>query len=225
MVGIYKITSPTKKVYIGQSVDIRKRYSVYKTLRCKAQPIIYKSILKYGFDKHKFEILCECDISELNDKERYYQDIFSSVGKNGLNCSLTKSSDRSGGHSEETKLKISLSHKGKILTIEHKNKLSKIKIGKVLSEEHKNKISESNKGKVISEETKNKMSESSKGKKMSKEACKKMSEWRKKIILNTQTGIFYLGVEDAAKSINMKYTSLYNNMNGRYKNKTPLIYV
>jgi group I intron endonuclease len=80
MIGIYKITSPTKKIYIGQSVNIEKRILSYKGLHCKNQTIIYNSLKKYGVDKHKFEILCECEISELNDKERYYQDLYSAIG-------------------------------------------------------------------------------------------------------------------------------------------------
>lgn len=61
MIGIYKITSPTKKVYIGQSVNIERRFLVYKKLNCKKQPRLYDSFRKYGVDKHKFEILCECE--------------------------------------------------------------------------------------------------------------------------------------------------------------------
>lgn len=108
MIGIYKITSPSKRIYIGQSINIEKRFKHYKRLSCKKQVILYSSFLKYGVDKHKFEILCECEISELNDKERYYQDLYSVITKNGLNCILTKSSDRSGNISELTKIKMCL---------------------------------------------------------------------------------------------------------------------
>jgi len=33
--GIYKITSPTNKVYIGQSTNILFRFRAYKRLNCK----------------------------------------------------------------------------------------------------------------------------------------------------------------------------------------------
>ena len=107
MIGIYKITSPTGKIYIGQSVNIRKRMLKYKNLNCKSQSILYKSILKYGWCNHIFEVIEECDIELLNNKERFYQDIFDATGKNGLNCMLTKTNDRSGFHSQETKQKLS----------------------------------------------------------------------------------------------------------------------
>lgn len=72
MVGIYKITSPSGKIYIGQSVDILSRINKYKNAKCITQPIILKSILKYGWENHLFEIVLECEKSELNEKERYY---------------------------------------------------------------------------------------------------------------------------------------------------------
>ena len=52
MIGIYKITSPTKKVYIGQSVDIEKRFYTYKKMLCKQQVKLYNSFQKYGVDKN-----------------------------------------------------------------------------------------------------------------------------------------------------------------------------
>lgn len=237
MIGIYKITSPTKKVYIGQSTNIKKRFSHYKGLNCKRQPIIYNSLLKYGVEKHKFEILCECSVEELNDKERYYQDVFSVIGKNGLNCSLTKTSDRSGKHSEETKFKLSKAHKGKKLSEETKLKMSKIRKGKPRLEETKLKISIGNKnsknflGKKHSEKTKFKMSNAKKGnkhnlgKKYSEEHKIKISEGRKKIILNIETGIFYFGVKEASEIININIWTLHGYLNGQRLNKTNLIYV
>lgn len=111
MIGIYKITSPTKKVYVGQSIDIEKRFSIYKRLTCKGQIKLYNSFVKHGVENHLFEILCECNIHELNEKERYYQDLYSCVGKNGLNLKLTKTTDRNCQISNETKLKISISNR------------------------------------------------------------------------------------------------------------------
>ena len=229
MIGIYKITSPTNKVYIGQSIEIENRFKNYKKLSCKQQKIIYKSFLKYGVEKHKFEIICECELNELNDKERYYQDIFSAMGVNGMNCKLTKSSDKNGKHSEETKLKIGLGNKGKIISEEHKIKISNFKKGTKLSESTKNKISKSikgkNLGKIFSENHKRKISESNKGKIISEETKNKMSESQKKIILNTQTGIFYLGAKEASESINMKINTLRKKLNGILINETSLIYI
>lgn len=173
MIGIYKITSPTKKVYIGQSIDIKKRFGQYKKMDCKGQKILYRSFLKHGVEKHFFEILLQCEINELNNKERYFQDLYSAISKNGLNCKLTKSSDKSGKLSEETKAlmrrKRDLSSEQRLkmrenLKIQQLNdpnwfkKCTKGIVGRKKTNEEKLKISIAHTGKKFSKETKLKMS-------------------------------------------------------------------
>ena len=197
MVGIYKITSPSGKIYIGQSVNIEGRISKYRTARCFTQRILLRSIQKYGWDNHKLEIVLECKTEELNHYERYYQDLYDCIGKNGLNCMLTTTDTKSGKASESTiailtgrKLPESTRQKmrDKKLSTETKTKISKSNIGRIVSEKTRSKISESNKGKkrtqeyidkmklrVVSEETKLKLSIASKGKKASEETKLKLS--------------------------------------------------
>lgn len=141
--GIYKITSPTNKIYIGQSIDIIKRWQKYYNLNCKQQCKIYASLLKYGPNKHNFEIICQCDRSELNNLEKYYIDLYKCFNTdNGLNLldggNLNKFSD-------ETRKKMSLSKIGKtrIISKEHREKLSKAKKGKMFSDKHKLNLSKS----------------------------------------------------------------------------------
>ena len=88
MTGIYKITNPKGKVYIGKSINIKKRFYQYKKSLGKGQTILNRSFLKYGIEKHTFEIVCLCDYEELNNLERYYQLLFSCIGENGLNIML-----------------------------------------------------------------------------------------------------------------------------------------
>ena len=166
MIGIYKITSPSGKIYIGQSVNILSRINKYKTARCITQPIILKSILKYGWENHVFEIVCECEQFELNEKERYYQEMFDCIGKNGLNCMLTHTRTKSGKARQETIDKLT----GRKLPESTREKMR----NKKLSEETKRKISQSNTGRVMSEETKRKISESNSGKKRTQEYIDKM---------------------------------------------------
>ena len=123
MVGIYKITSPSGKVYIGQTINIQRRFKTYKSLKCKEQPKLYNSLLKYGVENHRFEVIGEFMKSELTKYERYFQEMFDSTGINGLNCSLVATDEFSGEHSEETKNKMSKSAKGKKKTAEHIAKL------------------------------------------------------------------------------------------------------
>ena len=112
MVGIYKITSPSNKIYIGQSINIEKRKNQYiKPSRSCIGPKLYNSINKYGWENHIHEIIEECSIEELNKKEVFYkQQILNKLGwENILFCELY---DRGGGpKSKETKLKQSISQK------------------------------------------------------------------------------------------------------------------
>ena len=77
--SIYKITSPSGKVYIGQSCQVQERIKWYK--RCASdQPAIYNSIKKYGYDNHIFEILFNnLTKDEVNQKEieliKVYKDL------------------------------------------------------------------------------------------------------------------------------------------------------
>lgn len=83
--GIYKITSPTNKIYIGQSKNIYKRWNSYKSLNCKSQPYLYNSLRKHKVKNHKFEIICECEECCLLDYEEDYIYLFNS---NNPNCGL-----------------------------------------------------------------------------------------------------------------------------------------
>jgi group I intron endonuclease len=109
--GIYKITSPSKKIYIGQSIDVNKRWNHhYKKLHCKHQNFLYHSLIKYGVEKHKFEVIHECLPEELNKLEEYYIELFQCFNsKFGLN--LKRGGKSNGSWSDESKLKLSNSQK------------------------------------------------------------------------------------------------------------------
>jgi group I intron endonuclease len=84
--GIYKITSPTNKIYIGKSKNIYIRWQSYKSLNCKTQIKIYNSLKKHGVENHTFEIIHICLLNELNALEKYYINYFDCCNsKTGLN--------------------------------------------------------------------------------------------------------------------------------------------
>lgn len=196
MIGIYKITSPSGKIYIGQSINIERRFNQYKKLMCKNQPLLYKSFLKYNVNNHIFEVIEECEFKQLNIKERYYQDLYNVVSITGLNCTLQDTDVLPRVMSEETKQKLSnriilqktrdkisktlLGHTGHFLNKKHtelsKKKISESNRGKVHSEETCKKISNSHKGKTLSQITKEKIRIGNIGKGMSVENRKKVSE-------------------------------------------------
>lgn len=89
--GIYKITNKiNNKIYIGQSIDIKRRWSEHKSranekdTNCYNKPL-YRSIRKYGIENFNFEIIEECKVEELNEKEKYYIQLFNSLIPNGYN--------------------------------------------------------------------------------------------------------------------------------------------
>jgi group I intron endonuclease len=108
-IGIYKITSPSNKIYIGQSTNLKKREDDYKKLRCDKQPKLYNSIQCYGWEQHKFDIIEECSLEQLNEREIYWGLYYDVLGENGLNLRL---GDANGLCSQETKDKIGLSNSG-----------------------------------------------------------------------------------------------------------------
>jgi group I intron endonuclease len=109
MIGIYKITNPKGRVYIGQSVNIEKRKKEYSSqINCKTQPKLYRSLIKYSFCDHIFEVVEECKIEELNVKERYWQEYYN-VLEEGLNCRLTGAEGKSGKMSKHSIQKMSQS--------------------------------------------------------------------------------------------------------------------
>jgi len=91
--GIYKIENlKNNKVYIGQSIDINRRWIEHKNRykdennNCYNLPL-YNSIRKNGIENFNFEILEECFETELNKKEEEYIVKFNSFLPSGYNIS------------------------------------------------------------------------------------------------------------------------------------------
>lgn len=224
--GIYKITSPSKKIYIGQSSDVYSRWKKYNSLSCITQPKLFNSLKKYGYNKHKLEIICQCDELELNSLEKYYVDLFQTFNSEyGMN--LRDGGGAHGKWSKETKIKMSLAAMGKNTWTKGRRRPESERIR--ISETHTG-IKNPFYGKKHTKETLIKFS----NRRASNETKQKMSNIRKnklgennpvsKIILNTQTGIFYYGIKAAADSIGMKVPTLTGRMSGRRFNSSSFIY-
>jgi group I intron endonuclease len=148
MVGIYKIINPKGKIYIGQSIDIERRFKEYKKLQCKQSIKLFNSLKKYGWESHIFEILEKCLLEQLNNKEESYILLFNSHVQ-GLNIKLASKPSWTGKkrpeHSKFLKENGSgLSYKR---TQEHKDNLRKKLSGKKLSKNICEKISQNKIGK------------------------------------------------------------------------------
>lgn len=134
MTCIYKITSPTDKVYIGQTVNFNQRVRHYKSLICRAQPKLYNSLKKHGWDNHKAEILFELreDINPemLTYWEQFFMDYYKGLGYNLLNI---REAGPRGKMSQESKAKMSaakLGKPGKAPSEETKRKLREVHLGR-----------------------------------------------------------------------------------------------
>lgn len=185
-IGIYKWVSPTGRIYIGQSTNIKQRKEWYLSngISNASMPKLKRSFNKYGIENHLFEVIEYCSIEKLNEREIYWG-LFYNVLENGLNCKL---GEQNCIFSEETKNKMSIAKKDKPLSIEHqlnrekslkkywdmkkelKEKLDKVeKIKYIPTKEHKENISKARKGKSIhTEQSKQKLSEVGKLRDMNK---------------------------------------------------------
>jgi len=176
---IYKIISPSGRIYIGQTINLKQRLSRYKGKHCKTQTKLYRSIEKYGWESHIFEVIEECFVELLEEREIFWIKEYNSFIF-GLNCNEGGIGIKNIGHTDEAKKKMSEAAKGRVVSDETKKKMSESHKGITFSEETKKKISESNKGKIISDETKQKLSAAQTNKKYTMEAKNKMSESAKK---------------------------------------------
>ncbi len=107
MITIYKITSPTNKIYIGQTKNYKSRLNHYRILNCKTQYRLYNSLKKYGFNNHLFEIIEEVDVLIADSREQYWINYYQCYWKDenkGLN--LNRGGNRPK-HTQETKNKMS----------------------------------------------------------------------------------------------------------------------
>jgi len=172
---IYKATNRINGLsYIGQTIQPLK-YRIKKHFNGK-ETYFSNALHKYGDENFDWEIIEECNSKEqLNEREQYYISKLNTLRPNGYNLTLggdggtlgykhteeTKEKLRKP-KSEETKKKLSESHKGKKLSEETKEKISKMwsgdgnpMYGKTHSKETKRKISE--KAKINNKGEKNPM--------------------------------------------------------------------
>jgi group I intron endonuclease len=151
-IGIYKITNPKGKIYIGQSVNIEKRWKYYineSYNKRDHQNKLFNSLKKYSPENHKFEIIEECSIEQLNEREIYWGLKYDCINPLvGLNL---RELGKQGLWTEEAKKKLSKAQLGKKRhTDESKSKISNKLKGTKYTDEQKKKCSENSgmKGKL-----------------------------------------------------------------------------
>jgi len=204
MIGVYKIESPSGKIYVGSSLNIFNRFKKYKSLNCKSQTRLYNSLVKYGVNNHFFSILIECDKEELYEYEHLYSNYYNVLGSKGLNCVIVGYKEIKSIRSKETIEKHRKAITGRFLTEEQK--ISKRNYRHTTLA--KQKISAAMSNRKVSDLTKN-----------------KLSLLPRKLVLNLESGVFYDSSKEAGYAHKICAGNLSSMLNGKRNNKTSLKYV
>lgn len=150
--GIYLLINKINgKKYFGQTIDLERREKQYFNQGAFPNDHLKNSFNKYGKENFEFQIIKYCKEKYLDRFEKLYIRVYDTQNREkGYN-------KESGGNlnkhlSDETKQKLSESHKGqepwnkdKPCSEKTKEKISETLTGRNLSEEHKQNISESHK--------------------------------------------------------------------------------
>lgn len=154
---VYKITSPSHKIYIGSTKNINKRQEDYKYYTCKKQRKLYNSLVKYRWENHKFEVVWTGLISDMLKHETLIGLNFNVLSRENLNSKLPKLGDTYNCVSAETREKMSNSTKSRPYSQKAIDRMKEVNLGQHRSQEIRNKIRAGHIGKIISQEVKNKM--------------------------------------------------------------------
>lgn len=208
---IYKITSPSGRVYVGKTKRLKIRIWEYRWRSKKRKSIIHDSIKGYGWEAHKLEVIEEVSDELLNEREIFWikeLNTFYLDNEKGMN--MTKGGDGnapSWKHNIERRQKQSKAFSGKNNPF----------YGKTHSEEYKKKkaieVSEYNKKNGV-----------------------KVPEWGaekgrlkmiKPIVAYNSNGEFikeYASATDAAKDLGINRTSINDVLRGKHTNAGGLIF-
>lgn len=223
--GIYKITNNLNNhFYIGQSINISKRWKEHKRsfLYGKTHStVLQKAFIKYGIENFKFEVLEECPVENLDDREVFY--IATLKPKYNMNFG----GSGNAGHVVAEETREILRRKGReqwdSYDTERKNQIIKNqlkgpKVGSHRSEETKKLLSEKTRdyfrrNNGMSQEQKEKISESLKGKK--RPNLKKY----KPVVGTSITGtkFYFTSIKYAALVMDINYSEICHCLRGNRK--------
>lgn len=194
--GIYKITSPDGKVYVGQATNIERRfkYQHQKMENLKKHSRLYISVLEHGLENHTLSVLEECKKEELNDRERFWQDFYDVLSENGLNSRLTTTKNKPGKFRRETVILFS-----KALYKREDNTIGQKAMADAL------------RGKRIAPKTKEIRRNNEKSKLISG-IC----------VVNSENGVFYNSIKEAAESLSITLNRMHDMLHNKVHNNTPL---
>lgn len=212
---IYKIELPNGKIYIGQTINPKRRKYYYKNLISFKQHIkLYNSCKKNGwipFDYFEVidEIVTDSIKTMLNEKEKYWIKYYNSFN-NGLNCNEGGNGNIGHKHSKETKRKLSESAKGRKHSEETKKIIGEASKGRKHSEESKKLMSKIKKERM-NNNTKLKISIGLKGNKNGVG-----NKGRSKKIICLTNNKIYESIKDAANELGLHSDGIIKVCKGEY---------
>jgi group I intron endonuclease len=178
-----------------------------------------RAIQKYGWDNFNHEIIKNNLTKEEADVvEKALIKELNTLNPNGYNA---KDGGSNGVPSEETRRKLSESHKGHITSEDTKKKIGAASKGRKHSEEVKKKISEVNKGHKVTDETRKKISNSKRKNKTDDKqisTTKPKRKWKEKVV---QYGERYKHIKtcdsmsDAARELGINVSNISACCNGK----------
>lgn len=214
--GIYILTFPNGKKYVGQSVDIFRRFRKYM-INNGSNFHLTNALKKYGWNNVKKDII-ELEVNELDNYEDDYVYILK-LNDRHFGYNKKEGGNKARVKSTETLKRLSESHKKYKFTDEHKRKLSESCIG------NKNGFY----GKHHTEDTKNKMSEIKLNNPMTDEYKKKLvlSRCKKTYKLIDKFGNVFNtnNLKEFARNNSLDGSSLYKVLKGIKKYKEWRVYV
>ena len=218
MIGIYIITNKIDgKRYIGQSVDIKKRFHDHRCVSHETNVHLKRALKKYGKENFKYEVLEECPEEKLDELEVYY------ISKLKPEYNVSLGGQNTLRHYPESVKKI-ISERAKRQWEE------------MTDEEKRHRVEHNLKGRgsgfKLSESTKEKLRLANLGKKQSPETIEKRKQTfiekkkngyvqtnasHKKKVICLDTGETFDGVVDAARYLGVHPSSITGVLRGKYK--------
>lgn len=147
--GIYRIKNKTNgKSYIGSAAapyGLKGRWDRHQwhlDNNCHPNLLLQRAWVKYGADSFAFEVLLYCDPENCLMYEQITLDYY----KPEYNICQQAGSRLGTKHSEETKQKLCIARRKRIITDETKRRIGVANSGRKISDEHKAKLSQAYRG-------------------------------------------------------------------------------